>query len=128
MFDLVADIESYPEFLPGWTHARITGHEGDVLTVMQGIELGVLRLDFESHAQLCRPERLQVRSSTGPFRELLIDWHFTPDSPDCSVVKLTVSIEMHSVLLEATSGTLLNLLTQDTFRRFRERAAALYGA
>ena len=127
MFDLVADIERYPEFLPGWTHARITAHEGDVLTVMQVIELGMLRLEFESHAQLCRPERLQVRSSTGPFRELLIDWRFTPDSPDSSMVKLTVSIEMHSVLLEAASGTLLKLLTQDVFQRFRERAAVLYG-
>lgn len=128
MFDLVADIERYHEFLPAWSHARITRRQGDVLTVMQGIELGILRLDFESQAVLQRPERLQVRSTAGPFRQLLLDWQFTPAPGGGCIVALAVSLEMHSVLLEATGGRLLDLLTRDLIVRFRERAVVLYGS
>jgi len=128
MFDLVADIERYHEFLPFWTHARITHREGDVLTVTQGINFGILQLDFESRAELHRPEQVRVSSSTGPFRQLLIDWRFTPDPQGGCVVKLAVSLDMRSPLLEAASGRLLDLLTHDIFRRFHIRAAVLYGA
>jgi coenzyme Q-binding protein COQ10 len=126
MFDLVADIERYDEFLPAWSHARITQRHGDVLTVVQGIDLGVLRLDFESRAELQRPERLRVSSSGGPFRELSLDWRFMPHPRGGCVIALTVSLEMGSVLAEAASGRLLDLLTRDIVRRFHERAAVLY--
>lgn len=127
MFDLVADIERYHEFLPVWTHARITQRQGDYLTVMQGIDLGFTRLDFESRAELHRPERLQVRSSAGPFRDLLIDWRFTPVPDDGCVVRLAVSLEMRSSLLELASGRVLDLMTRDILRRFQARAEQLYG-
>jgi coenzyme Q-binding protein COQ10 len=127
MFDLVADIERYDEFLPAWSHARIMQRRGDVLTVVQGIDLGILRLDFESRAELQRPERLRVSSSGGPFRELLLDWRFMPHPSGGCVVVLAVSLEMGSVLVEPASGRLLDLLTRDIVRRFHERAAVLYG-
>jgi len=128
MFDLVADIERYHEFLPFWTHARITRRQGEFLTVMQEIDLGIVRLDFESRAELHRPESLQVSSSGGPFRQLLIDWRFTPEPDGGCVVALSVSIEMRTILLEAAGNRLLDLLTHDIFTRFRERARALYGS
>jgi coenzyme Q-binding protein COQ10 len=127
MFDLVADIERYHEFLPAWSHARITRREGNILTVVQGIDLGILRLDFESRAELERPSHLRVSSSTRPFRRFQLDWRITPAARGGCVVALAVHLEMHSALLEATSGRLLDRLTRDIFRRFRERAAALYG-
>jgi len=127
MFDLVADIERYHEFLPGWSPARISRREGDVLTVMQEINLGILLLEFESRAELQRPERLRVSSSAGPFRQLLLDWRFRPAPGDGCVVSLEVSMEMRSLLLESAGNRLLDLMTRDIFVRFRDRAAALYG-
>jgi coenzyme Q-binding protein COQ10 len=127
MFDLVADIERYHEFLPGWSAARITQREGDILTVMQAIELGPLRLEFESRAELQRPERLRVSSSGGPFRQFLLDWRFRPAPRAGCIVALEVSMEMRSILLEAAGKRLLDLMTRDIFMRFRERARALYG-
>lgn len=127
MFDLVADVERYHEFLPLWSHARVTQRSDDVLTVVQGIELGLLRLDFESRAELRRPSHLRISSSTGPFRTLLLDWRFTPDAQGGCTIALEVGIEMHSRTLEAVSGRLLDLLTHDLIRRFRDRAATLYG-
>jgi coenzyme Q-binding protein COQ10 len=127
MFDLVADIERYHEFLPAWSQARITQRRGNVLTVAQYVDLGIVRLDFESHAELHRPERLRVRSSDGPFRELLLDWRFLSRPRVGCEIALAVNLDMHSVLMEAASGSLLDLLTRDLVRRFHQRAVVLYG-
>lgn len=127
MFDLVADVERYDEFLPGWSNVRIRQRHGDVLAVVQEIDLGILRVDFESRAELHRPDRLRVSSSDGPFRELLLDWQFMPHPRGGCVIALSVTVEMRSVLAEAVSGRLLDLLTRDIVTRFHERAALLYG-
>jgi coenzyme Q-binding protein COQ10 len=127
MFDLVADIERYHEFLPGWSHARITQRQGTSLTVRQAIVAGPVRLEFESHAELQRPERLRVHSSGGPFRRFLLDWQFRPGSGEGCVVRQAASIEMHSLLLELAGERLLELLTRDIFQRFHDRAVLLYG-
>lgn len=125
MFDLAADIERYPEFLPHWPQAFIRKREGNVLYVQQEIDLGVRRLRFESRAVLQRPGHLHIDSASGPFRSLSIDWRFTPERDGCRTM-LTVEMEMRSLLLEAIAGRLMDMLTRDVLARFRDRAAALY--
>lgn len=127
MFDLVADIERYHEFLPGWSQARITQRQGTSLTVRQAIMAGPVRLEFESYAELQRPVRLCVRSSGGPFRRFVIDWRFRPGPRQGCVVRQAASIEMRSLLLELAGERLLDLMTRDIFRRFHDRALLLYG-
>jgi len=127
MFDLVADVERYHEFLPGWSNVRVRQRRGDVLAVVQEIDLGILRVGFESRAELHRPDRLRVSSSDGPFRELLLDWQFMPHPRGGCVIALSVSVKMRSVVAEAVSGRLLDVLTRDIVTRFHERAALLYG-
>ena len=126
MFDLAADIERYPEFLPHWTAARIRTREGDRLRVDQELDVGVRRLRFTSEALLQRPRRLQIRSVQAPFRTLLIEWTFAPlDAASCRV-GLTVEFDMQSALLETAVGKLMQHMTRDIFTRFRERAGTLY--
>ncbi len=127
MFDLVADIERYHEFLPGWSPARITQREGNFLTVLQQIDLGVVQLAFESRAELQRPEQLRISSEAGPFRDLLLDWRFLPASDGGCSVTLAVQLAMRSLLLEAVGSRMLDMLTADLIRRFHDRARDLYG-
>jgi coenzyme Q-binding protein COQ10 len=127
MFDLAADIERYPEFLPHWPRATIRSRERDVLYVLQEIDLGLRRFRFESRAVLRRPSHLHIDSTSGPFRRLSIDWRFTSGGEGGCLTALTVEIEMRSMLLEAFAGGLMQMLTQDILERFRARAAALYG-
>ena len=126
MFDLAADIERYPEFLPHWPRATIRSREQDVLHVLQEIDLGLRRFRFESRAVLQRPDHLHIDSASGPFRRLSIDWRFTPGGQDGCLVALTVEMDMRSVLLEAFAGGLMRMMTQDILERFRARAAVLY--
>ena len=127
MFDLAADIERYPEFLPHWPRATIQSREGNVLLVQQEIDLGLRRLRFDSRAVAQRPDHLQVESRSGPFRRLTIDWRFTPGEQGGCVTALAVEMDMRSLLLEALAGRLMEMLTRDVLARFRDRAAALYG-
>jgi coenzyme Q-binding protein COQ10 len=127
MFDLAADIERYPEFLPHWPRAAVRRREQDVLHVFQEIDLGLHRFRFESRAVLERPGRLHIDSASGPFRRLAIDWRFSPAERGGCVTSLTVEIEMRSALLEAFAGGLMRMMTQDILERFRARAAVLYG-
>jgi coenzyme Q-binding protein COQ10 len=127
MFDLAADIERYPEFLPHWPRATIRSRERDVLHVSQEIDLGLRRFCFDSRAVLQRPSHLHIDSTSGPFRRLSIDWRFTPGGEGGCLTALTVEIEMRSVLLEAFAGGLMQMLTQEIIERFRGRAAVLYG-
>ena len=127
MFDLAADIERYPEFLPHWPRATIRSRERDVLHVLQEIDLGLHCFRFESRAVLRRPSHLHIDSISGPFRRLSIDWRFTPGGEGSCTVDLTVEMDMRSVLLEALAGKLMDRLTRDVLGRFRDRAAVLYG-
>jgi len=126
MFDLAADVERYPEFLPHWSVVTIRAREGDSLIVDQELDLGVRRLRFTSQATLRRPERLQIRSSQPPFRALLIDWRFQSMGDAGCLVSLAVEVDMRSRLLEATAGQLMRLMTGDIFLRFHRRARALH--
>jgi coenzyme Q-binding protein COQ10 len=127
MFDLAADVERYPEFLPHWSVVTIRAREGDRLIVDQELDFGIQRLRFTSQASLQRPQRLQIRSSQPPFRTLLIDWRFRSLGEAACLVSLAVEVDMRSLLLEAAAGQLMRLMTGDIFLRFRRRAHALSG-
>jgi coenzyme Q-binding protein COQ10 len=127
MFDLAADIERYPEFLPHWPRASIRSRERDVLYVQQEIDLGLRRFQFESRAVLRRPSHLHIDSTSGPFRRLSIDWSFTSGGEGGCQTALAVEIEMRSALLETIAGGFMQRMTQDILEHFRARAAVLYG-
>lgn len=126
MFDLVADIERYPEFLPFWTHARILRRANDILTVQQELDLGIRRLRFESRAELDRPGHLHISSDAALFRRMEVDWRFTPGERGGCIAALTVELEMRPLPMDALAARLVQLLTRDIFRRFIDRAATLY--
>lgn len=128
MFDLAADIERYPEFLPQWSAATIQKREGDVLTVEQELDMGIQTLRFMSQATMQRPGRLQIRSSQAPFRSMLIDWRFSPAGDGGCLVTLAVEFDMRSIILETAAGKFMQIMTSDIFSRFRRRARELYGA
>jgi coenzyme Q-binding protein COQ10 len=85
MFDLVIDVERYPEFVPGYLDVRITRRDGDTLYVDQTIGFAAARVKFESVAETSPPERISINSTTGPFKRLSVDWQFTAEPNGCNV-------------------------------------------
>ena len=89
LFDLVADVERYPEFVPGWREVRVSLREPDRLLVEQRVSLGLGpgEWHFLSEARLERPHAIGIRTIDAPFGELDIQWTFEAlDESGCAVV------------------------------------------
>ena len=127
MFDLVADVERYPIFLPGWKSARIQISRDNELIVAQEVGLGGLRLRFSSHAVLSRPEHIAITATQGPFRQFMIQWKFMSTGPCACIAHLKLSYEMRSRMLQAALGALMGEMAQGVIVAFERRAHQLYG-
>jgi coenzyme Q-binding protein COQ10 len=128
LFDLVADIERYPDFLSGWVEARIIERTGNHLRVRQRLGLPLLPQSFISTAELERPSRLSIHSTDGPFRNLHINWQFQPVEVERCEVELEVSLALKSRILDRLADAFHDTAARDILARFESRAHALYGA
>ena len=126
LFDLAADVESYPDYLPGWTSVRIVKRTDDYLRVEQQLGLRLLRQTFVSTAELERPRRITVHSDDGPFRCLRLEGCFEAVDLQRCRVSLTIDLELKSSFLEPMVDSLFDMAATDTISRFEIRAHTLY--
>lgn len=126
LFDLVADVEKYPEFLPWCLASRIRRRDGDLVVADLIIGFRMFRERFTSEVTLTRPERIDVAYTEGPLKYLNNHWIFEPH-PDGCVVDFRVDFEFRSRVLQGLIGTLFGEAVRRMVRAFETRAAALYG-
>ena len=126
MFDLVADVRRYPEFLPWCVGARILSHtEGELLADLT-IGFKMFRETFRSRVTLERPHHMHVAYENGPFRYLNNHWRFKP-VPQGTEVDFFVDFEFRSRILQMAIGVVFNEAVRLMVRAFERRAMALYG-
>jgi coenzyme Q-binding protein COQ10 len=128
MFDLVADIDKYPEFLPWCVGARIRRREGNEVVADLAIGFKMYRERFTSHVVLTRPDRIHVTYSDGPFRYLNNEWRFTPTDDGGCLIDFYVDFEFKSKLLQHVIEMLFNEAVKRMVAAFEARARKLYGA
>ena len=126
LFNLAADVESYPDYVPGWVSARIVERTDKRLRVEQQLGLKLLRQPFVSTAELERPRRITVHSDDGPFRCLRLEWRFEAAGLQQCRVSLSIDLQLRSSFLEPMVNSLFNLAAADIISRFEIRAHALY--
>jgi coenzyme Q-binding protein COQ10 len=126
VFDLAADVERYPEFLPGWISARIVKREANVLHVEQVLGIGPAQLRFASRTRLHRPERIEVTSSERPFRHYSLTWLFAPGPPVSCNLSVIVDLELESRLLQLLVNRVLPGSITGAIAAFEARASSLY--
>ncbi|MDA0229883.1 MAG: type II toxin-antitoxin system RatA family toxin [Proteobacteria bacterium] len=127
MFEIVADVERYPEFLPWCLGTRVTKREGDSLDADMLIGFGMFRERFGSHVELDRASReINVRYTHGPFRYLVNRWRFLPHAEGCEI-DFSVDFEFRSRLLQKVMGTLFTEAVHRMVRAFDARAGEIYG-
>ena len=128
LFDMVADIESYPAFLPGWSRVHILHAENARLDVEQHLEIGPLALRFTSSAQLDDCSRILITSSDAPFGNMTIDWHFTSVADNCCEVSVEIELALHTGPLERPLTRVLAHSNNELLSLFEQRAHSLYRA
>lgn len=127
LFDLVADIERYPEFLPWCVAARIRDRHEDRLVAEMVIGFKMFRERFTSRVKLDREAwRIDVAYADGPFKYLTNQWIFE-DHPQGCVIDFYVEFEFRSRLLQRLIQALFHEAVRRMVRAFEARARDLYG-
>jgi coenzyme Q-binding protein COQ10 len=126
MFDLVADVRRYPEFLPWCVGARIVSSTEGELVADLTIGFKMFRETFRSRVTLERPHHVHVSYETGPFRYLNNHWRFNA-VPQGTEVDFFVDFEFRSRILQMAIGMVFNEAVRLMVRAFERRAMALYG-
>jgi coenzyme Q-binding protein COQ10 len=122
LFDIAADVERYPEFLPWWVAARVRHRQGDVYQTDQVVSLGVLRRRFSSETVLRRPERIEVTSTDRLFRRFELVWAFDAAADEGCLVSLAVDLELRSRVMDALLGQTLAGTVDGIVSAFEARA------
>lgn len=104
LFDLAADVERYPEFLPGWLSAEVRRREASVYVTDQVVGFGPIQQRFTSTTVLRRPEAIAVTSIDPAFETFELNWTFEPRAGDRSKVELSGELELRTPILRHLFG------------------------
>ena len=131
MFDLVADIEKYPEFLPWCVATRIRETKDNTVTADMVIGFKVFREKFTSTVTCHRPGRIDVAYTKGPFKYLNNHWIFEPVSgeggEDHCLIDFYVDFEFRSRIFQKAIGAVFNKAVRRMISAFEKRAGEIYG-
>ncbi|MEO0360333.1 MAG: type II toxin-antitoxin system RatA family toxin [Pseudomonadota bacterium] len=132
MYDLIADVPSYPEFLPWCAAARIRSRRpsgsAEVVDADLVISFKLFRERFGSRVVLMPDEKkIDVSYLDGPFRYLENNWIFIPRGEGRCEVDFFVDFEFRSRALQAIIGVVFDEAMRRIVRAFEARAAELYG-
>ena len=128
LFDLVADIEHYPEFLPWCIATRVRQREERRLVADLVIGFKMIRERFTSIVVLDPADgRIDVSYAEGPMRHLKNHWLFLPHAQGCEI-DFYVDFEFRSKILQKIMGALFHEAVKRMVSAFEVRARQLYGA
>lgn len=127
MYDLVADIDSYPHFLPWCRGAAVRSRSESEITATLRIARGPLRISFTTRNLLHPPERIDLQLVEGPFRKLDGAWRFIPLDGEGCKVSLHLGFEFSSGLIRATVAPVFREIADTMLDAFCARAHQVYG-
>jgi ribosome-associated toxin RatA of RatAB toxin-antitoxin module len=127
MFDLVNDVERYPEFLHWCRGARIDLKQGN--TIEATLEIGMLGFhqSFRTRNTLQRPERIGLDLVSGPFRRLRGDWRFSAAVGGGTDIALTLTFEVTMSPFGLVFARIFEEVAASQMSAFIERAREIYG-
>jgi len=128
MFDLVADVRRYPEFLPWVAAVRIKESSDTLLVADMSVGFKSLRETFTSRVKLDRPSHVDVDYVSGPLKHLRNDWRFTPVEGGGTRLDFDVDFEFKSKLFERLAGAFFHEAFKRMVASFEARALKLYGS
>ena len=127
MFDLVADVARYGEFLPWVTALRVRSNSETEMVADMIVGFKGLRETFTSKVEKARPDHIHVDYLDGPLKYLRNDWVFRPDPAGCAV-DFSVDFAFKNRVFEMLAGQVFGAALRRMVGAFEERAAVLYGS
>jgi coenzyme Q-binding protein COQ10 len=127
MFDLVADVKSYQEFLPWVIAMRVRKDTPEETLADMIVGFKGLRETFTSRVRKVRPHSINVEYVEGPLKYLHNDWRFRPDGNGC-LVDFSVDFAFKNRMFEMLAGQVFTMALRKMIGAFEERARVLYAS
>ena len=128
MFDLVADVGRYSEFLPWVIATRVRSDSESEMIADMLVGFSALREKFTSRVEKVRPSDIRVHYIDGPMRDLDNRWLFRPLGPGECEIEFSVEFSFRNALFEKLAGQYLDKAFRKMVAAFEQRAQALYGS
>ena len=127
LFDLVADVERYNEFLPWVVAVRIRSASDKEIIADLVVGFSAFKERFTSRVTLDKPHRIHVDYIEGPLKYLRNEWRFDPDPGGGTNLFFSVDFAFRSRIFQALAGEMFDRALRRMTDAFERRAAALYG-
>jgi len=127
MFDLVADVAKYPEFMPWCGGSNVSHHDEHGMQASVTIALAGLRQTFTTRNRHTYPTRIDLELLDGPFSQLTGAWEFVPLGDNACKVIFKLNYTFSSWALEKLVGPVFNRIANSFIDSFIKRADACYG-
>lgn len=126
MFDLVAAVDLYPEFLPWCLASRIVRREGNVFYADLIIGYKMVREKFGSRVTALKPDHIHVEYLSGPMKHLSNHWRFLPEPDGGCIIDFYVDFEFKNPVLQKLIAMFFEEAVKRMVGAFESRARALY--
>lgn len=127
MFDLVDQVENYPQFLPWCGGTSVTVREETLVVATIQIDYLQLRQNFTTKNTRQAPHSIHIRLQQGPFKELDGLWRFTELNPSACKVELRLNYQFSNKLIESLVNPVFSLIAGSLVDAFVARAEKIYG-
>ncbi|MDU0810836.1 MAG: type II toxin-antitoxin system RatA family toxin [Burkholderia sp.] len=127
MFDLVSNVNDYPNFLPWCSSVEILDQEDMSIEVKININFKGIKHNFATRNTLQYPTQIDMKFVNGPFRKFSGNWCFTPISHNSCKITFFLHYEFLNFLLEKIFGTVFSHIINTLVESFIKRADQQYG-
>jgi len=127
MFDLVDDINAYPQFLPWCKSATVFTREGNEVKAAIEMSKAGLHKSFTTHNVSKDKKVIEMRLVEGPFQSLEGYWRFEPLNPTACKISLDIEFEFSSKILSMSIGPVFSQICNSLVNAFVSRAQEVYG-
>jgi coenzyme Q-binding protein COQ10 len=127
LFDLVADVARYDEFLPWVVAVRVRSSSGNETVADLVVGFNAFKERFTSRVVKDPPERICVDYVEGPLKYLHNEWRFEPARDGGTNVHFSVDFAFKSRIFETLAGSMFDRALRRMTTAFEQRAAGLYG-
>jgi ribosome-associated toxin RatA of RatAB toxin-antitoxin module len=127
MFDLVADVEKYPQFMPWCGGATVSARDAQGMQASITISLAGIKQTFTTRNIHQYPNSIVLQLVDGPFSELTGKWEFISLSEDACKVLFALNYEFSNRALETLVGPIFNRIATSFIDSFTQRALVCYG-
>lgn len=127
MYDLVNDVEKYPEFIPWCSESRVTEPSDTEMKATLCFSAHGFNKAFTTHNHLEKNRRIQVKLLEGPFRFLEGAWHFQDMGSNTSKISVDLSFEFSNRMISMMIGPVFQTAADSLIEAFKNRADEIYG-